>query len=142
MVNVRHHIAGIMWQFNWTDNQSTSLLKYTDFAYCYVVIFFTVFSRRRTCFFPRNRDLSYYFIHCVGLKDSPFLDMIALRAREGHRCNGLAKSFVEQLEGTSSSVLLDPVGQTKKAQWEKHTMHSVITSDFFSRFCATSLKKC
>lgn len=43
-----------------------------------------------------------------------FLIWLLLRARGGHRWNCRAKSFVEQLERASSSVLLDAVGQTRK----------------------------
>lgn len=42
------------------------------------------------------------------------LEMSVLQARGGHRWNYRAKSFVEQLEGISSSVLLDRVGQAEE----------------------------
>lgn len=80
-------------------------LSYSDFL--------RYLSRGSCSLFPQT-EASLDFIHFVSLNDYPLLDLIILQARRGHRWNHGAKSFVEQLEGISSSVLLDRVGQAKK----------------------------
>lgn len=97
-------------QFIGPINSSSHLLKCNIFANCHLAVLQSVFRRkRRRC--PADRPPSRPSVY--RLLTSGNHCSVGRGAGRGDRWNYRAKSFVEQLEGISSSVLLERVGQAE-----------------------------